>query len=335
MLTDKMQALYSAIELMIESSDFNKGYLEYIFSGFTSKHDVIMHTLIELCKEYFDSSQESHSLNYYLKGKEGTTDDIDDSERMRIRRTLDYINNNRESLYLNYCKKGIILEGLHYEKKHEISEKLKGLKLSPFQFWEIANTHDLMMIKAIVNHQLNSKNFKSEIFREYTKQYDDEILKIKKMYTDIDPLFASFAYFILEADYYLDFYYSIANYLIENKIDAPDDLETRAKVFVGNITIHADLFFLYPELRIASITTNNRMIILRKRIIESIINMGKSEFEIEKKKYAECLALASLLRLRILESGEIKSIASKQDWISLVETYNVYQCFDHNKQWTK
>ena len=63
--------------------------------------------------------------------------------------------------------------------------------------------------------------------------------------------------------------------------------------------------------------------------------MGKSEFEIEKKKYAECLALASLLRLRILESGEIKSIASKQDWISLVETYNVYQCFDHNKQWTK
>ena len=101
---------------------------------------------------------------------------------------------------MNYCKKGIILEGLHYEKKHEISEKLKGLKLSPFQFWEIANTHDLMMIKAIVNHQLNSKNFKSEIFREYTKQYDDEILKIKKMYTDIDPLFASFAYYILEAD---------------------------------------------------------------------------------------------------------------------------------------
>ena len=63
MLTDKMQALYSAIELMIESSDFNKGYLEYFFSGFTSKHDVIMHTLIELCKEYFDSSQESHSMS--------------------------------------------------------------------------------------------------------------------------------------------------------------------------------------------------------------------------------------------------------------------------------
>ena len=335
MLTDKMQALYSAIELMIESGAFEKVYLEYIFSGLTSKHDVIMHTLIELCKRYFDSSQESHSLNYYLKGKEGTTDDIDDSERMRIRRTLDYINNNRESLYLNYCKEGIILKGLHYEKKHEISEKLKGLELNPFQFWEIANTHDLLMIKAIVNHQLKSKNFSSERFREYAKPYDDGILEIKNMYKDTDPLFASFAYFILEADYYLDFYYSIADYLIENKITPPEDLETRAKAFVGNVTIHADLFCLYPELKITSITTNNRMIILRKRIIESIINMGKSEFEIEKKKYAECLALASLLRLRILESGEIKSIASKQDWISLVETYNVYQCFDHNKQWTK
>ena len=32
-LTDKMQALYSAIELMIESGAFEKVYLEYIFSG--------------------------------------------------------------------------------------------------------------------------------------------------------------------------------------------------------------------------------------------------------------------------------------------------------------
>ena len=45
MLTDKMQALYSTIELMIESGAFEKVYLEYIFSGLTSKHDVIMHTL--------------------------------------------------------------------------------------------------------------------------------------------------------------------------------------------------------------------------------------------------------------------------------------------------
>lgn len=124
MLTDKMQALYSTIELMIESGAFEKVYLEYIFSGLTSKHDVIMHTLIELSKRYFDSSQESHSLNYYLKGKEGTTDDIDDSERMRIRRTLDYINNNRESLYLNYCKEGIILKGLHYEKNMKYQKNL-------------------------------------------------------------------------------------------------------------------------------------------------------------------------------------------------------------------
>ena len=61
------------------------------------------------------------------------------------------------------------------------------------------------------------------------------------MYKDTDPLFASFAYFILEADYYLDFYYSIADYLIENKITPPEDLETRAKAFVGNVTIHADI----------------------------------------------------------------------------------------------
>jgi len=88
---------------------------------------------------------------------------------------------------------------------------------------------------------------------------------------------------ILEADYYLDFYYSIADYLIENKITPPEDLETRAKAFVGNVTIHADLFCLYPELKITSITTNNRMIILRKRIIESIINMGKVNLKLKRK----------------------------------------------------
>ena len=47
MLTDKMQALYSTIELMIESGAFEKVYLEYIFSGLTSKLQTILMILKE------------------------------------------------------------------------------------------------------------------------------------------------------------------------------------------------------------------------------------------------------------------------------------------------
>ena len=110
MLNDKMYAIAKTIEEVIIHK-FPVEYQLFLFEGKITLRDIVGQVLVECCKYAYDNTAERHSLNYYLKNKESSIE-IEDSERMVLKRTMDYIQEKRTIQYDVFSNRGVSLHGL-------------------------------------------------------------------------------------------------------------------------------------------------------------------------------------------------------------------------------
>ena len=233
-MNEKMEKIAHNIKHKI-MRDFPSEYLNIVFEeGRFEISDIIIQIMVECCKYAYDATTEKHSLLYYTR-EQNTNPDDEDSEHKQIARTLEYINARRDAFYNVLLKRGIQLDGLKPPEMKTMAEKLKGYKLTPFQFWEINDVHDNRIIKSILDNKIIKKNYSIDRFLEEEEYYnsvlEDAFENIDKGYEIVESFLRIF---ILESRYPLDFYYLISEFMIQNKTNTIYNCKSRIAEFCAD-----------------------------------------------------------------------------------------------------
>jgi len=330
-----MQKVAGTIEDVIHYV-FPEEYFSYVTSSKINLNDLVLQILVECCKYAHDMTKEKHSLRYYL----GSSIQTEDAVRMMYQRTVKYIKEHREIESEYWEKRGIHIEGLVFADKKDIQQKREGYGFNSFQFWEIMNVHDMQLVKAVVDRKITKKNFTTEQFREYAAEYDDALSAFKENFEcGNDITFNFLAMFTLEWKYSFDFYYELANEMVQNDISEIPDVARRLAAFCGMPLIDSRLLFTNPEVVSERIHTDSRMLILRRRYVHDIVTLSKSDFEDELDRFIEGIVIIFLMLNRMTYRGiPIREWfcenSDADDWESVFREYDVYQAFVANKDWS-
>ena len=224
MLNEKLEAVARAIEYQI-THVFPVPYLEETFSGKITLQDVVLQIIVECCKRAYDQTQETHSLDYYLGGAKSA----DVNERMVHQRTMDYIRERRKIQDESLKSAGWYIEGLTPKEMKNISDKLKGHNLNSFQFWEVRNVHDMLLVKAVVERRIGKGNFTAQKMQEYSNDYDSFFIKYASDWggDKKEPIFDFLVLFTLEWKYSFEFYFKVADKMLEAGISRPSHIKER------------------------------------------------------------------------------------------------------------
>lgn len=337
MLTDRMIAVAQAVQNQILTV-FPEEYLQKTFSGKITLKDIILQILVECCKYAYDNTQEKHSLDYYIGGAAS----VDDSERMKHQRIMNYIKDKRIILDKQLRAEGWIVNDLVPKEMKDIKEKLKGHFINEFQFWEICNIHDMRLVKAIVDRRIGNANFTSQNMQEISDEYDSCLNALLKDWNGNNetPLFDFLAMFTLEWKYSFDFYYEISEFMVEERIKRISDIKNRIGLFTSPQTLYSDLLLTHPGILSGPLCVENRMMVARRKYIEDIIMADTKSFDLVKRQFAGALVIMGsmisqmtlggiFIRKWFVEKTEIK------DWLSVFKEYDVFQVFISPKQWDK
>ncbi|RGO26921.1 hypothetical protein DXB23_05490 [Dorea sp. OM02-2LB] len=130
---------------------FPKDYIEMVFVGGVSEKEFIDEIIVEFIKYAFDNSQEKHPLRYYVSY--GVDENND--ERMLYTRVLKYCQKYRDQEYEEFKQKGVDIEGLRAKSMQTMDEKKKGYSITPMQYFEMTNIHNIAALKAFVENRLS------------------------------------------------------------------------------------------------------------------------------------------------------------------------------------
>lgn len=339
MLNDKMHAIAKTIEEVIIHT-LPVEYQLFLFEGKITLGDIVGQVLVECCKYAYDNTAEKHSLNYYLKNIEASTE-IEDSERMVRKRTMDYIQERRTIQYDAFLSRGVPLDGLKSPNMKNIEDRLTGYKINAFQFWEINNVHDMQLVKAIVERRILKKNFSNDMFRDYAAEYDDTFVQFSKEWNsgNENALFDFLSMFTLEWKYSFNFFYELANEMVRSNVSEIPDMKRRIVAFCGNPAINSLLLQIDPRLVGGTIHMDSRMLVSRRKYIHDIVTAPKDEFEEDLTRFLESLVVvASMLKFMTYRNIPIREWfiqnSTPDDWVTVFRDYDLFQAFVPDKNWT-
>lgn len=339
MLNEKMYAVAVAIEEVIIRT-LPISYQLFIFEGKITLKDIIGQVLVECCKYAYDITAEKHSLNYYLKNANSKTD-TEDSERMTLKRTMDYIQERRTIEYEAFLNSGVSLDGLKAHEMSNIKDRLAGYSINSFQFWEINNVHDMQLVKAIVERRISEKNFNKKKFRGYAAEYDKTILQFSNDWNGSkeNVLIDFLVMFTLEWKYSFDFFYELANEMVRCNVSEIPDMKRRIATFCRGGAINSLLLQSEPRLVGGTIHMDSRMLVSRRKYIHDIVTVPENEFETDLTRFVECLVVvANMLTQMTYRKIPIREWfiqnSTPDDWANVFRDYDIFQAFVPIKDWT-
>lgn len=305
---------------------FPKEYLDMVFVGGISIEIFVNEILIEFIKYAFDNSQEKHPLRYYVPY--GV--DENSSERMVYSRLLAYCQKYRDQEYEEFKYMGADIEGLKAKAMQSMDEKKEGYDITPMQYFEMTNIHDIAALKSFVEGRLSDvKKVSNTSFKEMMEEYDQNIgiWFQKKNENDYNKVFYSLAFFTIDWKYGFEFAYLMAQKMEQLKVKEIDK----------------DFFsILYARMTITSLLgcqagIDSRMIIARQKMIDVLIpdNLEwTDETDLDLRCYAELLVIMAQLNNGIqLESGgtlreQFAKETTMEDWASFFKEYDVFEAWN-------
>lgn len=215
----------------------------------------------------------------------------------------------------------------------DIKEK-EGYQFNDFQYWEINNVHDMRLVSAIADNRILSKNFTKQTFIEYANEYDDVIRTMKEK-SEEGPesmVFASLALYTLAWKYAFDFYYNVAVEMDRTGLKHIEGIERKCSLFCGPVGL---ISMLPPQYTGGVIHTDSRMILIRDKFVPSFLDLS----EMDEVRYREALVTVSSMLMYMTYRGiNIRKWfvenTTVDDWASAMKTYNVFQIFVSDKNWT-
>ena len=306
---------------------FPKEYLDTVFVGGTSIEVFVNEILVEFIKYAFDNSQEKHPLRYYVPyGVDENTD-----ERMVYSRMLAYCQKYRDQEYEEFKHMGADIEGLKAKSMRSVEEKREGYDITPMQYFEMTNIHDIAALKSFVEGRLKDvKKVSNTSFKEMMKEYDQNVenWSQKKNESDYNKVVYSLAFFTIDWKYGFEFAYLMAQKMEQLKVKEID--RNFFSILYARMTIKSLLG--------CQVGIDSRMIKARQKMIDVLIPndlkwTDNTDFDI--RCYAELLVILAQLNNGIqLESGgtlreQFAKETSMEDWASFFKEYDVFEA------WTK
>ena len=294
---------------------------DYLHAVFSEKDlaidDLVDQILMELIKYAYDSTQEEHSIRYYLNRADELTDDV----RMKYSRLMKISNDYKEK-ELDFFERnfGFAVEKDRPPKMQSIDDKLEGYLLSEMKFFEITNIGDLELIKAVINHRLDSsKKVSNKRFREIVEQYDKMVISLMEQSQESDEkmVFNSLAYFSLEWKYAFDFIYDCAVSMRGSNISKGEEAFTKIGILLGYRVVESILGI--------SVSSDSRMVGYREKLIPLFFDDERLTF-----RYSEFLSLMVTVKEKVCHEGTpIKQWFTENtdvhDWASFLREYDVFR----------
>ena len=230
------------------------------FVGGVSEKEFVDEIVVEFIKYAFDNSQEKHPLRYYVPyGVDENTD-----ERMIYTRLLKYCQKYRDQEYDEFKRKGVDIEELKAKSMQTMDEKKEGYSITPMQYFEMTNIHDMTALKAFVENRLSDvKKVSNTSFKEMLEDYDRNVeeWKEKRLESDYNMVFYSLAFFTIDWKYGFEFAYMLAKKMEQLKVKEID--KNFFSILCARMTIQS---FLGCEVGIDS-----RMIKPRQKMIDILV----------------------------------------------------------------
>lgn len=305
---------------------FPKEYLDTVFVGGTSIEVFVNEILVEFIKYAFDNSQEKHPLRYYVPyGIDENTD-----ERMVYSRILAYCQKYRDQEYEEFKHMGADIEGLKAKSMRSVEEKREGYDITPMQYFEMTNIHDIAALKSFVEGRLKDvKKVSNTSFKEMMEEYDQNVenWSQKKNESDYNKVFYSLAFFTIDWKYGFEFAYLMAQKMEQLKVKEID--RNFFSILYARMTIKSLLG--------CQVGIDSRMIKARQKMIDVLIPndlkwIDNTDFDI--RCYAELLVIMAQLNNGIkLESGgtlreQFAKETSMEDWASFFKEYDVFEAWN-------
>ena len=305
---------------------FPREYLEDVFCGRLEIDDLIDQVILECIKYAYDSTQEKHSIRYYLK-KNADEENVD--VRMKYSRLMSIVNEAKKNELVFYRQVGFDVREHEVQDMVNMPDKLEGYKLSEMNFFEITNVGELELIKAIINHRIMyAKKISNNKFKEMANQYDKYVLSWREQCKDNDKnmVFYSLAYFTIEWKYAFNFLYSCIEAMDKEGISDEDEIISKIGILLGYKCFCSALGF--------DVAIDSRMIGYREKLIPLFLKTVSAEYQ-----YSEMLALVAWIKENIrIEDVPIKEWFIKnttlEDWASFFKEYDVFKHVPTQKNWS-
>ena len=148
---------------------FPKDYIGMAFVGGVSEKEFVDEIIVEFIKYAFDNSQEKHPLRYYVPYGVDEKND----ERMLYTRLLKYCQKYRDQEYEEIKQKGADIEELRAKSMQTMDEKKEGYLITPMQYFEMTNIHDIAALQAFVENRLSNVKKVSNAIYKYKDKHND------------------------------------------------------------------------------------------------------------------------------------------------------------------
>lgn len=337
-MTEKMQMM-KMIVLKVILDSFEDDYLDYVaFSGGVGLEDFADYVLMEYIKYAYIEQQEKHPLRYYIP----YTAEGDNSIRMQYQRVRNYIQKYRDREYEQMLKmdhhNDEKLEQLKPKPMDNIENRLEGAEMTPMEFYEATQIHDMAFVKAIVEHRImDTKKVSNSAFKDMLKEYDSWIegLSVMEGKADEQIVMDSVAFFTIEWKYAIELMYAIVLQMEAEGIEEVDrDIYS---ILCARMTIQSKLGF--------NAGIDSRLVKERQNLVDMLITRDPGMNYIlmdNMESYAEVLTIACLMNEKITIDGEknlrdwFAEETTMEDWASFLKEYNIFEAwhkkeFDNNR----
>lgn len=305
---------------------FPKDYIEMVFVGGVTEKEFVDEIIVEFIKYAFDNSQEKHPLRYYVPyGVDENTD-----ERMVYTRLLKYCQKYRDQEYEDFKQWGMDIEELKAKSMQTMDEKKQGYSITPMQYFEMTNIHDMVALKAFVENRLSDvKKVSNTAFKEMMEEYDQNIekWKEKKHESDYNMVFYSLAFFTINWKYGFEFAYLMAKKM--QQLDVKEVDKNFFSILFARMIIQS---LLGCEVRIDS-----RMVKSRQKMIDVLVPDDlkcSNDIHVAQRCYAELLVIMAQLNNGIkLANGntlreQFAQDTTMEDWASFFKDYDIFEAWN-------
>ena len=248
-------------------------------------------------------------------------------------RLLKYCQKYRDQEYDEFKRKGVDIEELKAKSMQTMDEKKEGYSITPMQYFEMTNIHDMTALKAFVENRLSDvKKVSNTSFKEMLEDYDRNVeeWKEKRLESDYNMVFYSLAFFTIDWKYGFEFAYMLAKKMEQLKVKEID--KNFVSILCARMTIQS---FLGCEVGIDS-----RMIKPRQKMIDILVPEDlkwSNDFEVDQRCYAELLVIMAQLNngIKLANGNTLREQFSKEttmeDWASFFKDYDMFGAW-HKKE---
>lgn len=308
---------------------FPKDYIEMVFAGGVSEKEFVDEVVVEFIKYAFDNSQEKHPLRYYVPyGVDENTD-----ERMTYTRLLKYCQKYRDQEYDEFKSRGVDIEELKAKSMQTMDEKKEGYSITPMQYFELTNIHNIAALKAFVEKRLSDvKKVSNTSFKEMMENYDRNVeeWKEKRYESDYNTVFYSLAFFTVDWKYGFELVYVLAKKMEQLKAKEID--RRFFSSLCARMTISSYLG--------CEVGTDSRMIKPRQKMVDLLVPADlkwSDEIEFDQRCYAELLVIMAQFNngIRLTNGNTLREQFAKEttmeDWASFFRDYDMFGAW-HKKE---